>query len=66
MQSWTDQQLALLRPRYPGWEIWAVRSISPKPFTTWCARPKGSPIATINANSPEHLVEMIREQEEAL
>jgi hypothetical protein len=26
--------------------------------------PKGAPIATINADSPEHLIEMIREQEQ--
>ncbi len=64
MQSWEDNQLALLRPHYPDWDIWTVRSIYPKPFMTWCAKPTGSPTATINTDSPEHLIEMIREQEQ--
>ena len=29
----------------------------------WCARPTGHPVATINADSPEHLIEEIRKQE---
>ena len=32
----------------------------------WCARPKGPPIATINADSPEAMIAEIREQETAL
>ena len=59
LQSWDDRQLALLRPNYPDWDIWAVRSVYPKPHTTWCARPKGHPVATINTDSPEHLVELL-------
>ncbi len=62
MRSWDDQQLALLRPMYPHWEIWTVRVLIPK-GTVWCARPKGHPVATINADSPEHLIEEIRRQE---
>ncbi len=64
IQSWVDQQLALLRPRYPGWDLWVVRVLYGP--DTWCARPKGSPIATINTDSPEHLVEEIAEQEASL
>jgi hypothetical protein len=65
MQSWDDEQLDALRPMYEGrWDIWVVRSIYPRPSTMWCARPKGSPIATINTDSPEHLVEEIRRQEQ--
>jgi hypothetical protein len=65
MQSWDEQQLATLRPQYEGrWELWTVRSIYPKPFTTWCARPVGHPVATINTDGPEHLVEEIRRQEQ--
>jgi hypothetical protein len=64
MQSWEDHQLALLRPQYPAWDIWTVRCLYPRPHSTWCARPKGTPTATINADSPEHLVEEIRLQED--
>ena len=66
MLDWTQQQLARLRQQFPGWDIWAVRGIHPRPSTTWCARPKGSPIATINADSPEAMIAEIREQETAL
>jgi hypothetical protein len=62
MQSWDDQQLAILRPMYPRCDIWVVRLATARQ-TVWCARPKGTPTATINADSPEHLVEKIRQQE---
>ncbi len=61
MQSWTDQQLALLRPRYPGWQIWVVHAVYGP--DTWCARPAGHPVAVINAHSPEELVKAIAEYE---
>ena len=61
MQTWADEQLAMLRANYPVWDIWLVPRYPVG--ETWCARPKGSPIATINTDSPEHLIEMIREQE---
>jgi hypothetical protein len=62
MQSWDDDQLAILRPNYPRWDLWAVRCWPN--HTVWCARPKGSPIATINTDSPEHLIDEIRQQEQ--
>ena len=49
------------RANYPVWDIWLLPRYPVG--ETWCARPKGSPIATINTDSPEHLIEMIREQE---
>ena len=64
MISWADQQLALLRPRYPNWDIWTVRTLIPSGYV-WCARPTGTPVATINADSPEALIAEIREQETA-
>ena len=63
--NWAEQQLAVLRPKYPHWDIWYVRTFKPKGIV-WCARPTGSPIATINADSPESLIAEIREQEAAL
>jgi hypothetical protein len=65
VQPWDEEQLAMLRPLYPGWDIWTVRCAVMRQ-TAWCARPKGSPIATINTDSPEALVAAIREQEAAL
>jgi hypothetical protein len=64
LMSYADRQLALLRPNYAGrWDIWYV-PCWPN-YTTWCAKPAGTPIATINADSPESLVAAIREQEAA-
>ena len=63
--EWAEQQLAILRPEYPDWDIWYVRTFSPR-GVVWCARPTGSPIATINTDSPEALIAEIRKQEEAL
>ncbi len=62
MKSWADGQLATLRPNYPGWEIWIV-PLYPV-GETWCARPVGHPVATINTDSPEHLIEEIRRQDQ--
>ena len=62
--DWTGRQLAMLRPLYPGWDLWAVRYATMRQ-TAWCARPKGTPVATINVDSPEALVAAIAEQESA-
>ncbi len=62
--DWTESQLAMLRPLYPGWDLWAVRYATMRQ-TAWCARPKGTPVATINADSPEALIAEIAEQEAA-
>ncbi len=64
MLDWTEQQLAILRPNYPKWDLWAVRCWPN--HVVWCARPKGTPTATINAYSPEELIAAIAEQETAL
>lgn len=60
--DWADQQLAILRPKYPAWEIWVVR-LGCRRGTIWCARPAGTEVATINAETPEELVAKIAEQE---
>jgi hypothetical protein len=64
MKDWAEQQLAILRRQYEGrWDLWTVRLATVKQ-TVWCARPAGHPVATINTDSPEHLVEEIRRQEQ--
>jgi hypothetical protein len=55
--AWAEDQLALLRPMYPGWDLWIVRQFVGG--IVWCARPKSAPRATINTDSPEHLIEEI-------
>lgn len=65
MRSWDDEQLDALRSMYAErWDIWHVRCVYPKPRTVWCARPKGHPVATINTDSPEQLIEEIQRQEQ--
>jgi hypothetical protein len=63
LRSWDDEMLAMLRPQYADWDLWTVRYVYPGPHSTWCAKPKGAPVATINADSPEQLIAEIREQE---
>jgi hypothetical protein len=63
MKSWAHEQLAMLQPLYEGWDLWIVPHY-PNSYV-WCARPAGTPLATINAGSPEELVRMIAEQETA-
>jgi hypothetical protein len=62
MRSYVDEQLEALRAMCQGWDVWTVRLATQK-RTLWCARPKGHPVATINTDSPENLIEAIREQE---
>jgi hypothetical protein len=57
--TWADEQLGLLSERFPGWDIWYVRCYPN--LLAWCARPKGAPISTIGADTPEHLAEYILE-----
>jgi hypothetical protein len=61
--GWADDQLAALRPLFPSWDIWYV------PLAVggyvWCAKPAGTPTATINADSPEAVITLIGEQESA-
>jgi hypothetical protein len=63
MTDWADDQLALLRPNYPDWDLWFVRLYPTG--TSWHAKPGGERCATIHADSPEELVAAIAEQEAA-
>ena len=65
MQSWADEQQEQLRERFPGWEVWYVRGIYPKPFYSWHARPVGAPAATVGAWTPEQLAGQIEQAENA-
>ena len=64
MTDWAEDQLALLRPRYPQWDIWIVRKSAGG--MVWCAKPCGVRCATISTDSPEALIAEIAEQETAL
>jgi hypothetical protein len=59
MQSWEDGQAEKLREHFPGWDVWWVRIIYPKPSSTWHARPKGHPVALVDAESPDELARAI-------
>ena len=61
MNSWADEQLAALQPRFPAWDIWYVRSLGVG--YSWHARPAGAPKATLNADSPDELAALISELE---
>lgn len=48
MQSWEDDRKDELAGRFPGWDIWYVRNAGRR-SGTWCARPKGAPVAIFHA-----------------
>lgn len=62
MRTVDDERLEALRTMCLGWDVWTV-TLATQRHTVWCARPKGTPVATINADSPEQLIAEIREQE---
>jgi hypothetical protein len=63
MRAWADVERERLRERFPDWDVWWVQAY-PK-GQTWHAKPKGAPVATIHAESPEELAKEIAKQESA-
>ena len=59
MRGWAEEVLDTIRVLYPGWDLWVVHVYEPR-STIWCARPTGTPVATINADTPEELIADIR------
>ena len=71
IRTWADIKRDELAEMFPSHDIWTVRNPVCR-HTTWCSRPKGHPIATINAASADdlqadiaqELAEMSRDQVE--
>ena len=59
-----DEELAALRERHPGWQIWRVDRYLGGPI--WGARPWDQTKPVLNADSPKHLSQDIEEQEAEL
>ena len=59
-----DEELAALRERHPGWQIWRVDRYLGGPL--WCARPLGQTQPVLNAGRPGHLSELIEAKEAGL
>lgn len=61
--SLLDERRQELERQNPGWEVWYVRCYIGG--VVWCARPERCDDArqVLNADSPEHLGEMIAEVE---
>lgn len=58
MESWEDDRKAQLRQMFPGWDIWYVRHSIVRRHT-WCARPKGAPVAIFHAEDSAQLASKI-------
>jgi hypothetical protein len=59
-----DEELATLRERHPGWQIWRVDRYLGGPL--WCARPLGQTQPVLNAARPGRLSELIEAEEAGL
>jgi hypothetical protein len=59
-----DEELAALRERYSGWQIWRVDRYLGGPI--WCARPWEQTKPVLNADSPKRLSQDIDDQEAEL
>jgi hypothetical protein len=65
MRSFEDIKRDELARLFPSHDIWTVRHATCR-HVTWCSRPKGTPVATINANSADELqAEIAQELAEA-
>ncbi len=55
----TDQTVTALERDWPDWQIWVVHRVYGGPV--WCARRWDGTGQTLNADTPGHLVEYLRE-----
>jgi hypothetical protein len=64
MQTWADAQRERLREIHQTFDVWYVSRFPAKGYT-WHARPKGTGVATISADSPDDLDAALRAAETA-
>jgi hypothetical protein len=57
MRSWEQIKQDELADMFPSYDVWFVPRVCG--HTLWCARPKGHPVATIQAGSADELQERI-------
>ncbi|MCW2931288.1 MAG: hypothetical protein JWM19_2250 [Actinomycetia bacterium] len=60
MMTAEDARLAEIKARWPTWDIWFVRQVYGP--GTWCAKPAGAKLATVNKSDADDLDEWLGEQ----
>lgn len=61
IRAWEDIRRDELAEMFPGHDIWTVRNSACR-HVSWHSRPKGHPIATLNADSAEELQAELAEE----
>ena len=61
IRAWDDIKRDELAALFPGHDIWTVRNVVCR-HVSWHSRPKGHPIATINADSADELQAAIAQE----
>jgi hypothetical protein len=60
MRAWVDEKRDELAEKFSSHDVWFVPEYGG--HVTWCYRPKGHPIATLDRGSADELEEAITEE----
>jgi hypothetical protein len=68
IRTWADDEQERLSQLHQDWDMWFV-SRFPHKGVTWHARPRGAPVATVEADTPDELdaaIDAAEEEEEEI
>jgi hypothetical protein len=54
IKDWAEERATCLRERHATWDVWFISKF-PLLGYTWHGRPKGHPVSTLAADTPDEL-----------